>query len=44
MFTRLRDVVGADGDQPTIGDFELTMELNEKFRLAPVLRAITTLG
>jgi hypothetical protein len=42
IFTRLREIVGADGDQPAIGDFEFTMELNEKFRLAPVLGAETS--
>ena len=33
-FTSFRDVVGTDCDEPAIGDFELTMKLDEKLRLA----------
>jgi hypothetical protein len=41
VFTSFRDVVGADCDQAAIRDFELTMKLDEKLRLAPVLGTIT---
>jgi hypothetical protein len=32
------DVVGADGDEPAVGDLEFTMELDETFGLAAILR------
>ena len=38
----LGDIVGADRDQPAIGDLELTMELNEPFSLPAVLGAETS--
>jgi hypothetical protein len=40
-FIRLRDIVGADRDQPAIGNLEFTMELNQPFRLPAVLGSVT---
>ncbi len=42
IFIRLRDIVGADGDQPAIGNFELAMECNQPFGLAAVLGTETS--
>ena len=42
IFVRLRDAVGADRDEPAIADLELTMELEQSFGLAAVLRAETS--
>ena len=39
ILTGLGDIVGADGDQPAIRNFELTMELHKQFSLATVLGA-----
>ena len=41
IFIRLRDIVGADCDQPAIGNLEFTMELNQPFRLPAVLGSVT---
>jgi hypothetical protein len=41
IFIRLRDIVGADRDQPAIGNLEFTMELNQPFRLSAVLGSVT---
>ena len=41
VFIRLRDIVGADRDQPAIGNLEFTMELNQPFRLSAVLGSVT---
>ena len=41
IFSRLRDIVGADRDQPAIGNLEFTMELNQPFRLPAVLGSVT---
>ena len=41
-FIRLGDVVGADGDQAAVGDFEFAMELDEEFGLAAVFGAETS--
>jgi len=41
IFSRLRDIVGADRDQPAIGNLEFTMELNQPFRLSAVLGSVT---
>src|SRR5208282_3053576 len=41
ILVRLSDVVGADRDQPAIGDLELAMELNQPFSLPAVFRAKT---
>jgi hypothetical protein len=41
IFIGLGDIVGANCDQPTIGNLELTMELNQAFRLSTVLGAET---
>ena len=40
IFIRLRDIVGADRDQPAIGNLEFTMELNQPFRLSAVLGSV----
>jgi hypothetical protein len=42
IFAGLGNVVGADCDQPTIGNFEFTVELNESFRLPAVLGTETS--
>jgi hypothetical protein len=42
IFICLGDIVGADGDKPTIGNLEFTMELNKQLSLAAVLRAKTS--
>jgi hypothetical protein len=42
IFVGLGNVVGADCDQPAVGNLELTMELNKPFRLTAVLGAATT--
>ena len=42
IFVRLGDIVGADRDQPAIGNLEFTMELNQPFRLSAVFRSVTT--
>jgi len=42
IFIGLADIVGANGDKPAISNLELTMELNEQFRLPPVLGAETS--
>src|SRR5262245_47991753 len=39
IFIRLSDVVGADRDQPAIGNLQLTMEFNQPFSLPAVLGA-----
>jgi hypothetical protein len=41
IFVRLGDIVGADRNQPAVGNFELTMELNQSFRLPAVFGAET---
>ena len=41
IFIRLCDIVGADRDQPAIGNLEFTMELNQPFRLSAVLGSVT---
>jgi hypothetical protein len=41
IFIRLRDIVGADCDQPAIGNLEFTIELNQPFRLPAVLGSVT---
>jgi len=41
IFIRLGDIVGADRDQPAIGNLEFTMELNQPFRLPAVLGSVT---
>jgi hypothetical protein len=41
ILIRLRDIVGADRDQPAIGNLEFTMELNQPFRLPAVLGSVT---
>jgi hypothetical protein len=41
IFICLRDVVGADRDQPAIGNLQLTIELNQPFRLSAVLGSVT---
>jgi hypothetical protein len=33
IFTRLSDIVGADRDEPTIGDLKLTMEFDKTLSL-----------
>src|SRR5271170_3932053 len=42
IFVRLGDIVGADRNQPAVGNFELTMELNQSFRLPAIFGAETT--
>jgi hypothetical protein len=42
IFIRLGNVVGADGDEAAIADFEFTMELNKSFRLPAVFGAEAT--
>jgi len=42
IFIRLGDIVGANGDKPAIGNFELTLELNKQFGLPAVLGAETS--
>jgi hypothetical protein len=39
IITRHSDIVGADRDQPTIGDLKLTVELDKTFSLPAVLGA-----
>ena len=39
IFIRLGDIVGADGDEAAVGDFEFAMKLDEEFSLATVFRA-----
>jgi hypothetical protein len=39
VFICFSDVVGADGDEATIGNFEFAMELDEEFGLSAVLGA-----
>jgi hypothetical protein len=41
IFARLSDIVGADRDEPTIGDLKLTVELDKAFSLSAVLGAET---
>jgi hypothetical protein len=41
IFIRLRDIVGADRDQPAIAYLEFTMELNQPFRLPAILGSVT---
>jgi hypothetical protein len=41
ILIRVRDIVGADRDQPAIGNLEFTMELNQPFRLSAVLGSVT---
>ena len=41
IFICLGDIVGADRDQPAIGNLEFTMELNQPFRLSAVLGSVT---
>jgi hypothetical protein len=42
IFTRLSDIVGANGDKPAIGNLEFTMEFNKPFGLPAVLGAKTS--
>jgi hypothetical protein len=42
IFVRLRNIVGANGNEPAIGDLELTMECNEPFSLPAVLRTVSS--
>ena len=42
IFIRLDDIVGADRDEPAIGDLKLAMEFDKQFRLPAVLGAVTT--
>ncbi len=42
IFIGLGDIVGANRDQPAIGDLELAMEFNKPFRLPTVLGAVTS--
>jgi hypothetical protein len=42
IFVRLSDIVGADRDEPTIGDLKLTMEFDKTFSLSAVLGAETS--
>jgi hypothetical protein len=42
ILIRLGDVVGANRDQPAIGNLQLTMECNKPFRLPAVLGAETS--
>jgi len=42
IFIRLSDIVGADRDQPAIGNLELTMQCNQPFGLPAVLGAETS--
>ena len=44
IFTCLGKVVGAEGDETSVGDLDLAMELNEEFRLAAVLGGRTRRG
>ena len=39
VLIRLRDVVGADRDQPAVADLEFAVELDQPFRLPAVLGA-----
>jgi hypothetical protein len=39
IFIRLGNVIGADRNQSAIGNFELTMQLNQQFGLATVFGA-----
>jgi hypothetical protein len=41
IFICLGDIVGADRDQPAIGNLEFPMELNQPFRLSAVLGSET---
>src|ERR1700748_881806 len=40
VFVRRCEVVGADGDEPGVGDLHLAMELNEPFGLPAILGTI----
>ena len=42
VFVCLGDVIGADRNQPAIGNLKFPMKLNQPFGLAPVLGAIAT--
>jgi hypothetical protein len=42
IFIRLSNVVGADRDEPAVGNLELTMEFNKPFMLPAVLGAETS--
>ncbi len=42
IFTRLSDIVGANGDKPAIGNLEFTMEFNKPFGLPAVPGAKTS--
>ena len=42
IFICLRDIIGANRDQPAISNLELTMELNEPFSLPAVLGTETS--
>jgi hypothetical protein len=42
IFIRLSDIVGADRDQPAIGDLKLAMELDQAFSLPAVLWAVAS--
>src|SRR6266446_5266456 len=42
IFTRLSDIVGANGDKPAIGNLEFTMEFNKPFALPAVPGAKTS--
>jgi hypothetical protein len=39
VLIRLSDIVGADRDEPTIGDLKLTMEFDKAFSLSAVFGA-----
>jgi hypothetical protein len=39
IFVRLSNIVGANGDEPAIGNLELTIEFDKPFSLPAVLRA-----
>jgi hypothetical protein len=41
IFIRLGDIVGADRDQPAMGNLEFKMELNQPFCLSAVLGSVT---
>jgi hypothetical protein len=42
IFIRLGDVVGADRDQPGVGNFHLAVELDQPLGLPAVLGAVTS--
>jgi hypothetical protein len=38
IFVGFRQTVGADGDEPAIGNLQLAMKLNQELCLTPVFR------